>query len=129
MVTQCLTPLALKAMSNELKLRIWRNEGIGEFLHVSNFAHPTSKVLHQSLALCFVERGAFKVSHCGVRYSVGKDALLVAQSGETTSCEDFEGKSKYRVFLSDIRAMETIAEETGDRFKGERLFQSPFICD
>ena len=126
---QDLLALALNVMSNEPKLRIWRNEGIGEFLHVSNLAHPNSKVLHQSLALCFVEQGAYKVNHCGVTHSVGEGALLVAQSGEFTSCEDFEGRAKYRVFLSDSTAMETIAEEIGDGFRGERLFQSPFICD
>jgi hypothetical protein len=85
-------------MADELNLRVWRLEGIGEFLHVSNFKHPTSKALHQSLAFCFVEQGAFKVRHCGVSYSVGKGALLVAQSGEITSCEDFDGKSKHREF-------------------------------
>ncbi len=116
-------------MRNELKLRIWRNEGIGEFLHVCNCAHPNSKVLHQSLALCFVEQGAYKVSHCGVTYSVGEGALLVAQSGEFTSCEDFEGRAKYRVFLCDPKALETIAEETGNRIRGGRIFQSPFVCD
>jgi AraC-like DNA-binding protein len=116
-------------MNDKVGLRIWRNEGIGEFLHVSKFAHPTSKVLHQSLDLCFVEQGAFNVRHCGVSYSVGAGALLVAQSGEFTSCEDFDGKSRYRVFQCDPRALETIAEETGDRFGGGRIFQSPFICD
>ena len=116
-------------MGNEPKLKVWRLEGIGEFLHVSNFAHPTSKALHQSLALCFVEQGAFNVRHCGVRYSVGKGALLVAQSGEITSCEDFDGKSKHREFHCAPRALETIAEEIEDRFTGGRIFQSPFICD
>ena len=116
-------------MGNELKLRVWRSEGIGEFHHVSNFAHPTSKALHPSLALCFVEQGAFRVRHCGVNYSVGQGALLVAQHGEITSCEDFEGKSKYREFHCAPMALETIAEETGDRFRGGRIFQSPFICD
>ena len=104
-------------------------EGIGEFLRVSNFAHPTSKAFHQSLALCFVEQGAFNVRHCGVKYSVGKGALLVAQSGEITSCEDFDGKSKHREFHCAPSALETIAEEIGDRFTGGRIFQSPFICD
>lgn len=116
-------------MGDELKLRVWRFEGIGEFLHVSNFAHPTSKAFHQSLALCFVEQGAFNVRHCGVRYSVGKGALLVAQSGEITSCQDFDGKSKHREFHCAPRALETIAEEIGYRFTGGRIFQSPFICD
>lgn len=116
-------------MSDEPKLRVWHLEGIGEFLHVSNFAHPTSKAFHQSLALCFVEQGAFNVRHCGVNYSVGKGALLVAQSGEITSCEDFEGKSKHREFHCAPVALETIAEETGDRFAGGRIFQSPFVCD
>lgn len=116
-------------MGNEPKLRVWRLEGIGEFLDVSNFAHPTSKAFHQSLALCFVEQGAFSVRHCGVSYSVGKGALLVAQSGEITSCEDFEGKSKHREFHCAPKALGTIAEEIGDRFTGGRIFQSPFICD
>jgi AraC-like DNA-binding protein len=116
-------------MNDKVGVRTWRNEGIGEFLHVSNFAHPTSKAFHESLALCFVEQGAFKVRHCSVTYSVGEGALLVAQSGEITSCEDFDGKSKYRVFHCDPRALETIAEEIGDRFRGGRIFQSPFICD
>lgn len=116
-------------MGSELKLRVWRLEGIGEFLHVSNFAHPTSKAFHQSLALCFVEQGAFNVRHCGVSYSVGKGALLVAQSGEITSCEDFDGKSKHREFHCAPEALETIAEEIGDRFTGGRIFESPFICD
>ena len=116
-------------MGDELKLRIWRLEGIGEFLHVSNFAHPTSKALHQSLALCFVEQGAFNVRHCGVSYSVGKGALLVAQSGEITSCEDFDGKSRHREFHCAPKALETIAEEIGDRFTGGRIFQSLFVCD
>lgn len=116
-------------MGSEPKLRVWRLEGIGEFLQVSNFAHPTSKAFHQSLALCFVEQGAFNVRHCGVRYSVGKGALLVAQSGEITSCEDFDGKSKHREFHCAPEALETIAEEIGDRFTGGRIFQSPFICD
>lgn len=114
---------------NEPKLRVWRNEGIGEFLHVSNYAHPTSKALHQSLAFCFVEQGAFNVRHCGVSYSVGKGALLVVQSGEITSCEDFDGKSKHREFHCDPKALETIAEEIGDRCTGGRIFQSPFVCD
>ena len=86
-------------MNDKMSLRIWRNEGIGEFLHVSNFAHPNSKVLHQSLDICFVEKGAYRVNHCGVTHSVGEGALLVVQSGEFTSCEDFEGRAKYRVFL------------------------------
>ena len=116
-------------MDNEPKLKVWRLEGIGEFLHVANFAHPTSKAFHQSLALCFVEQGAFNVRHCGMNYSVGKGALLVAQSGETTSCEDFDGKSKHREFHCAPKALETIAEEIGDRFTGGRIFQSPFICD
>jgi AraC-like DNA-binding protein len=116
-------------MPNELELRVWRLAGIGEFLHVSNFAHPTSKAFHPSLALCFVDHGAFNVRHCGVTYSVGKGTLLVAQSGEVTSCEDFEGKSKHREFHCSPRALETIAEEIGDRFTGSRIFQSPFICD
>lgn len=112
-----------------LSLRVWRLEGIGDFHHVSNFAHPTSKAYHESLALCFVDHGAFNVRHCGVRYSVGKGALLVAQSGENTSCEDFEGKSIHREFHCAPRALETIAEETGHRFTGDRIFQSPFVCD
>jgi len=116
-------------MTSELKLRVWRLEGIGEFLQVSNFAHPTSRAFHQSLALCFVDQGAFNVRHCGVRYSVGKGALLVAQSGEITSCEDFDGKSKHREFHCAPEALEKIAEEIGDRFTGGRIFQSPFICD
>jgi len=116
-------------MENEPKLRVWRLEGIGEFLHVANFAHPTSKAFHQSLALCFVDQGAFNVRHRGVSHSVGKGALLVAQSGETTSCEDFDGKSKHREFHCAPEALETIAEEIGDRFTGGRIFQSPFICD
>ncbi len=116
-------------MNNEPQLKMWRLEGIGEFLHVSKFAHPTAEVLHQSLAFCFVEQGAFRVRHCGVNYSVGEGALQVAQSGEMTSCEDFEGKSRYRVFHCASQALEAIADETGDRFKGERLFQSPFVCD
>ena len=128
-VRQLWSQLSLKIMGNELKLRVWHLEGIGEFLHVSNFAHPTSKVLHESLALCFVEQGAYKVRHCGVSYSVGEGALLVAQSGEFTSCEDFDGKSKYRVFHCTPRALETIAEELGDRFREGRIFQSPFLCD
>ena len=116
-------------MDNEPKLKVWRLEGIGEFLHVANFAHPTSKAFHQSLALCFVDHGAFNVRHCGVRYSVGKGALLVAQSGDTTSCEDFDGTSKHREFHCAPEALETIAEEIGDHFTGGRIFQSPFICD
>lgn len=116
-------------MNNEPKLRVWRSEGIGEFLHVSNFAHPTTKAYHQSLALCFVDDGAFNVRHCGVRYSVGKGALLVAQSGDTTSCEDFHGTSKHREFHCAPAALETIAEEIEDRLTAGRLFQSPFICD
>lgn len=116
-------------MSNKARLRIWRNEGIGEFLHVRNFAHPTSKILHQSLEICYVEQGAYKVSHCGVSYSVGEGMLLVAQSGTFTSCEDFEGKSKYRLFQCNPRALETIAEEIGERFRGGRIFDSPFVCD
>jgi AraC-like DNA-binding protein len=116
-------------MRNELKLKVWRLEGVGEFLHVSNFAHPTSKAFHQSLALCFVEQGAFNVRHCGVRYSVGKGALLVAQSGEITSCEDFDGKSRHREFHCAPTVLQRIAEEIGERFTGGRIFQSPFICD
>jgi AraC-like DNA-binding protein len=116
-------------MSKELNVRVWRLEGIGEFHHVSNFAHPTSQAFHQSLALCFVEQGAFNVRHCGVRYSVGTGALLVAQSGEITSCEDFDGKSKHREFHCAPKALEAIAEEVGDPFTGGRLFRSPFICD
>lgn len=116
-------------MNNKVGLRVWRNEGIGEFLHVSNFAHPTSRILHQSLEMCFVEEGAYRVSHCGVNYSVGEGALLVAQTGDFTTCEDFEGKSRYRIFLCDRRALETIAEEAGCRFGGSRIFECPFICD
>ena len=116
-------------MRTEPNLRVWRLEGIGEFLQASNFAHPTSKAYHQSLALCFVEEGAFNVRHCGVKYSVGMGALLVAQSGEITSCEDFDGKSKHREFHCAPEALETIAEEIGDRFSGGRIFESPFICD
>lgn len=121
--------LSLENMGNELELRVWRNEGIGEFLHVSNFAHPTSRILQQSLGLCFVERGAYRVRHCGVDYSVGEGQLLVAQSGDVLSCEDYDGKAKYRLFQSDPRALETIAEEIGERLRGGRIFQSPFICD
>ena len=116
-------------MADEPKLRVWSLEGIGEFHHVSNFAHPTSQAFHQSLALCFVEKGAFRVRHCGVRYSVGTGALLVAQCGEITSCEDFDGRSKHREFHCAPKALETIAEEIGDRFTAGRVFQSPFICD
>lgn len=119
----------LVTMGDEPKLRVSRVEGIGEFLHVSNFAHPTTRTFHQSLALCFVEHGAFNVRHCGVRYSVGTGALLVAQSGDITSCEDFEGKSKHREFHCAPEALETIAEEIGDRLVCGRIFQSPFICD
>jgi AraC-like DNA-binding protein len=114
-------------MGDELKVRARRLEGIGEFLHVSNFAHPTSKAFHQSLALCLVDHGTFNVRHCGVRYSVGKGALLIAQSGDTTSCEDFDGKSKHREFHCAPEALETIAEEIGERFAGGRIFQTPFI--
>jgi hypothetical protein len=60
---------------------------------------------------------------------VGKGAVLVAQSGEITSCEDFDGKSTHREFHRAPEALETIAEESGDRFTGGRIFQSPFICD
>lgn len=116
-------------MGSEPNLKVWRLEGTGEFLQVSNFAHPTAKAFHRSLALCFVEEGAFNVRHCGVSYSVGKGALLVAQSGDITSCEDFEGKSKHREFHCAPEALEIIAEEIGDRPRGGRLFQSPFICD
>ena len=116
-------------MSNELKLKIWRNEGIGEFLQVSNFAHPTTKILHQSLEICFVEQGAYRVNHCGVNYSVGEGMLLVAQSGGFTTCEDFEGKAKYRIFQCDLGALKTIAEETGNGLSGGRVFQCPFMCD
>ena len=116
-------------MRNEVKLRVWRSEGIGEFHHVSNIAQPTSNIFHQSLALCLVEQGAYKVRHCGVNYSVGEGALLVAQSGEITSGDDFDGKAKYREFHCAPKALETIAEEIGDRFRGGRIFQSPFMCD
>ena len=116
-------------MNNKAQLRIWRNEGIGDFLHVSNFAHPTSKILQQSLGLGFVERGAYRVSHCGVNYSVGAGELLVAQAGDVLSCEDYDGKAKYRLLQSDPRALETIAEEIGEPFSGGRIFQCPFICD
>jgi AraC-like DNA-binding protein len=116
-------------MNDKVQLRIWRNEGIGEFLRVSNFAHPTSKILQQSLGLCFVERGAYRVSHCGVNYLVGEGELLVAQSGDVISCEDYEGKAKYRLFQSDPRALETIAEEIGEPFREGRIFNSPFVCD
>jgi AraC-like DNA-binding protein len=116
-------------MGNELELKVRRLEGIGEFLHVANFAHPTSNAFHQSLALCFVDQGAFNVRHCGVRHSVGQGALLVAQSGDITSCEDFDGKSKHREFHCAPGALETIAEEVGDRFRGGRIFQSPFVGD
>jgi len=116
-------------MRNELKLRIWRSEGIGEFHHVSNMVHPTSNIFHQSLALCFVERGAYNVRHGGVNYSVGAGALLVAQSGDITSGDNFDGRSKYREFHCALTALETIAEEIGDRFRGGRIFQSPFMCD
>ena len=60
---------------------------------------------------------------------MGKGAVLVAQSGEITSCEDFDGKSTHREFHRAPEALETIAEESGDRFTGGRIFQSPFICD
>ena len=63
-----------------------------------------------------------------MNYSVGAGALL-AQSGDFISCENFEGKAKYRIFQSDPRTLETIAEEIGKRFGGGRIFQSPFICD
>lgn len=116
-------------MGSDPKLKVWRLEGTGEFLQVSNFAHPTTKAFHQSLALCFVEQGAFNVRHCGTRYSVGTGALLVAQCGDTTSCEDFEGKSKHREFHCAPEALETIGEEIGDHVTGGRIFQSPFICD
>jgi AraC-like DNA-binding protein len=116
-------------MGNAAKLRVWRNDGVGDFLHVSNFAHPTSKILQESLALCFVERGAYRVNHCGVNYSVGEGQLLVAQSGDILSCEDFDGKAKYRVFQADPKAMETIVEEIGERLKGGRIFRIPFISD
>jgi AraC-like DNA-binding protein len=116
-------------MNDKVGLRIWRKEGIGEFLHVSNFAHPTTKILHQSLEICFVEQGAYRVIHCGVNYSVGEGMLLVAQVGGFTTCEDFQGKSKYRIFQCDLGALEKIAEETGNRFSGGRLFQCPFMCD
>ena len=69
------------------------------------------------------------VRHCGVKYSVGKGALLVAQSGDITSCEDFSGKSIHREFHCAPRALETIAEEIGHRFTGDRIFHSPFVCD
>ena len=124
-----MSQLSPKLVPGEPKLKVWRLEGTGEFLQVSNFAHPTTKAFHQSLALCFVEHGAFNVRHCGVRYSVGKGALLVAQSGDTTSCEDFDGTSKHREFHCFPEALEAIAEEIGDRFAGSRLFQSPFMCD
>ena len=120
---------ASRRVENDLKLRVWRLEGIGEFLDVANFAHPTSKAFHQSLAICFVDDGAFKVRHGGIRHSVGRGALLVAQSGETTSCEDFEGTSRHREFHCTPAALETIAREIGDRFVGGRLFQTPFMCD
>jgi AraC-like DNA-binding protein len=116
-------------MGNAPKLRVWRNEGVGDFLHVSNFAHPTSKILQESLGLCFVERGAYRVSHCGVNYSVGEGQLLVAQSGDVLSCEDYEGKAKYRLFQSDPKAMEAVVEEIGERLRGERIFRIPFISD
>lgn len=116
-------------MNDRVRLRIWRNEGVGEFLHVSNFAHPTSKILQQSLGLCYIEKGAYRVSHCGVSYSVGEGELLVAQSGDVLSCEDYDGKAKYRLFQSDPRALETIAEEIGEPFSGRRIFRIPFICD
>ena len=116
-------------MSIDPKLKVWRLEGTGEFLQVSNFAHPTTKAYHPSLAICFIDNGAFNVRHCGVRYSVGKGALLVAQSGDTTSCEDFDGTSRHREFHCAPEALETIAEEIGDRFTGGRIFHSPFICD
>ncbi|HEY1804885.1 MAG TPA: AraC family transcriptional regulator [Terracidiphilus sp.] len=116
-------------MDSEPKLKVWRLKGTGEFLQVSNFAHPTTKAFHQSLALCFVEQGAYNVRHCGVSYSVGKGALLVVQSGDITSCEDFDGKSQHREFHCAPEALETIAEEIEDRSTGGRLFQSPFSCD
>lgn len=116
-------------MHNELELRLWRLEGIGEFHHVSNMSHPTSKAFHPSLALCFVEQGTYTVRHCGLNYSVGKGALLVAQSGDITSGADFDGKATYREFHCAPKALETIAEEIGDPFTGGRIFQSPFICD
>ena len=116
-------------MSDELKLQVRSVEGIGEFLEVANFAHPTSRAFHQSLAICFVDDGAFNVRHCGVRYSVGKGSLLVAQSGDTTSCEDFEGKSKHREFHCAPAALQMIADEIGNRFDGDRIVHTPFICD
>ena len=115
-------------MGTAAKVRVWRLDGIGEFLHVCNFAHPTSKVFHQTLAFCFVEQGSYRVRHRGVDHSVGEGALLVAQSGDLTSCEDFEGKSRFRVFHCAPEAMETIAEETGGSCKG-RIFECPFVCD
>ena len=116
-------------MASDPKVTTSRLEGIGELHHVSNIAHPASKFLHQSLALCFIEQGAYNVRHCGVNYSVGKGALLIAQSGDITSDDDFDGKSKYRDFHCAPKALETIAEEMGDRFRGGRIFQSPFMCD
>ena len=116
-------------MASEPKVTTSRLEGIGELHHVSNIAHPASKFLHQSLALCFIEQGAYNVRHCGVNYSVGKGALLIAQSCDITSDDDFDGKSKYRDFHCAPKALETIAEEMGDRFRGGRIFQSPFMCD
>ena len=116
-------------MGKELKLKVWRNEGIGDFLRVSNFAHPTSKILQESLSLCFIEQGAYRASHCGANYSVGEGELLVAQAGDVLSCEDYDGKAKYRLFQSDPRGLETIAEEIGEPSSGGRIFHIPFVCD
>jgi AraC-like DNA-binding protein len=116
-------------MSKELELRVWRLDGIGEFLKFAHFAHPTSDAFHQSLALCFVDDGAFNLRHCGVRYAVGRGMLLVAQSGEITSREPLSGTSNHREFHCSPGALETIADEMEIRLVGGRLFQSPFICD
>jgi AraC-like DNA-binding protein len=116
-------------VSSDPQLKVWRVEGTGEFLQVSNFAHPTTKAFHQSLALCFVDQGAFNVRHCNTRYAVGKGALLAVQCGDITSCEDFDGKSKHREFHCAPTALETIAEEIGDGSTGGRIFEAPFLCD
>ena len=100
-------------MRNELKLRVWRSEGIGEFHHVSNMAHPTSNIFHESLAICLVEQGSYNVRHCGLNYSVGKGALLVAQSGEITSGDDFDGKSKIREFTALPRRSRQLPKKLG----------------
>jgi Bacterial regulatory helix-turn-helix proteins, AraC family len=51
------------------------------------------------------------------------------QSGDVLSCEDYDVRAKYRLFQSDPKAMETIVGEIGERPRGGRIFQIPFICD